>query len=488
MRIAVAKTRISSSSLVSVDMFERQTSEKRNDSVTVNPHEYSNGHNNWNKPPTVVSSDQTEIRPITRRNTSEGAKSSRVRRVLQHDDSYWLECGVGGSFSSQGPECSFVCKIMPTANQVSDEHALSNIEQCCWRITEDLNSHRSESDHHFCRCDFEHIRTYTQGKPGTCHTGSRYFSKLVWKGMQQHDQLCQCGCFDYESSMQPRVIPNWKYHPGYGCKSYWARRIKHPRGFYWLQYGVSSGPNTDGPDCSFICKLIPRAEETHTNLASIQACCERVVEELKVHRADERYSSRWQSPSCTCDFEFIRNNSRGQAGVCCSEWCKRASAEVVWLAMNRHDRLCSCGCFNFPTRQPSSADMPSYSGWKRHRKSKPYWSREVNFDDGRLWMQYGVNSNSDPSAEPDCITTCKQTFTTDGGRRQARKHCKNAAASLASHLKFARSCACDFESLILGQECSSKHTLWWKGRATKNVRAAMKKHNKCCACDCFEFL
>jgi hypothetical protein len=234
--------------------------------------------------------------------------------------------------------------------------------------------------------------------------------------------------------------------------------------------------------------LIPRAEETHTNLASIQACCERVVEELKVHRADERYSSRWQSPSCTCEFEFIRNNSRGQAGVCCSQWCKRASAEVVWLAMNRHDRLCSCGCFNFPTRQPSSADMPSYSGWKRHRKSKPYWSREVNFDDGRLWMQYGVNSNSDPSAEPDCITTCKQTFTTDGGRRQARKHCKNAAVSLASHLKFARSCACDFESLILGQECSSKHTLRWKGRATKNVRAAMKKHNKCCACDCFEFL
>lgn len=93
MRIAVAKIRVSSSSLVSVDMFERQTSEKRNDSMTVNPHEYSNGHNNWNKPPAVVSSDQTEIRPITRRNTSEGAKSSRVRRVLQHDDSYWLECG-----------------------------------------------------------------------------------------------------------------------------------------------------------------------------------------------------------------------------------------------------------------------------------------------------------------------------------------------------------------------------------------------------------
>ena len=153
-----------------------------------------------------------------------------------------------------------------------------------------------------------------------------------------------------------------------------------------------------------------------------------------------------------------------------------------------HDRLCSCGCFDFAIRQLSVTDSTRYTDWKRHRKSKPYWSRVVTLMNGQTWHQYGVNSNSDADGEPDCIITCKRAFTTASGQRNARKSCKKAAARLASHLKPARPCACDFESLVGGQECISEGKRWWKGRATKAIELYAKAHDSHCACDCFEFL
>lgn len=463
---------------------------RRIDSATVHSDEHFFGQKSLgNLSPDLPPFEKEEQHPITRRHTTESLKSIQDRKLPQHDSSFWLECGIGESDTIRSPGISFTCKMMPRSGRIPDQVTLAEIERCCRRIAENLSSHRNESDHHICRCDFKYIRTCAHGKPGTCDNGSKHFSKLVWKGMQRHDQLCQCGCFDFESSEQPEVIPPWTYHPGYGCASYWSRRIKHAQGFFWLQYGVSSGPQTNGPDCSFTCKVIPKAEETPTGLIKIQNCCGQIAIELKVHRADERYSSRWElCPACSCDFETLRQGPRGQVGVCCDSWSRKASAEIVWWTMNRHDRLCSCGCFDFAVRQSSLADTTRYTDWKRHRKSRPYWSREVVLMDGQTWLQYGVNSNSNPDGEPDSIITCKKAFITASGQRNARKSCKKAAATLASHFKPTKPCACDFESLVSGQECISERKHWWKGRATKGIGSYAKAHDNHCACDCFEFL
>jgi hypothetical protein len=239
----------------------------------------------------------------------------------------------------------------------------------------------------------------------------------------------------------------------------------------------------------FTCKVIPKVEEMPaTSLIKIQRCCEQIAIELKAHRADERYSGRWEScPACACEFETIRTGPQGQVGICCDNWSKKASAETLWWAMNRHDRLCSCGCFDFAEPQLSLADTTRYTDWKRHRKSKPYWSRKVTLTDGQTWLQYGVDSNSNPDGEPDCIITCKRAFVTASGQRNARKSCKKAAARLASHFKPTRPCACDFESLASGQECISEVKRWWRGRATKAMKLCARAHDRHCACDCFEF-
>lgn len=464
---------------------------RRNDTVTVHPDEHVSGQKSCRELPSDLAAYRNyEKRPLARRCTTESIKAVQIARLSQHDSSFWLECSIEEILPTRSLKTSFTCKMMPRFGQISDPFTLSEIEKCCRRIVEDFKSHRNESDRHICRCDFEFIRTSAQGKPGICDNGSKHFSKLVWRGMQRHDQLCQCGCFDFVSSGEPTGIPAWTYHSGSGCTSYWSRRIEHPRGTFWLQYGVSSGPQTDGPDCAFTCKVIPKAEETPaTSLIKIQRCCEQIAIELKAHRADECYSGRWEScPVCSCDLETIRQGPQGQVGICCDNWSKKTSAETLWCAMNRHDRLCSCGCFNFADSQLSLADTTRYTDWKRHRKSKPYWSREVTLTDGQTWLQYGVNSNSNPVGEPGCMITCKRAFISASGQRNARKSCKKAAASLASHLKSTKSCACDFESLVSGQECISEGKRWWKGRATKAIVSCAKQHDRHCACDCFEFL
>lgn len=150
-------------------------------------------------------------------------------------------------------------------------------------------------------------------------------------------------------------------------------------------------------------------------------------------------------------------------------------------------RLWSCSCFNFAIGQLHVTDTTRHADWKRHRKSKPYWSREVVLMDRQTWLQYRVNRNPNADREAHCIITCKKAFITASGRRSARKTCKKAAARLASHLKPTRPCACDFESLMSGQECVSEGKRWWKGRATNAIRSYPKAHDSHCACDCFEF-
>ncbi|KAI4721959.1 plant basic secretory protein [Aureobasidium sp. EXF-10727] len=263
---------------------------KRTDSATVYPNELLPRQKSWSKSSSgAPTHDTNEKQPLSRRHTTQSFKSIEVRKILQPDNSTWLECCIGGSSTSQGRETSFTCKMMPTSGSDADELTVFNIERCCRRIIEDLSAHRDESDHHICRCNFEYIRTREQGKPGICENGSRYFAKLVWK-----------------------------------------------------------------------------------------------------------------------------------------------------------------------------AGAASYAEWKRHRKSQPYWSREVTFPSGKKWLQCGVNRNSNPEAEPDCIITCKKAFTAANGQKRARKSCKKAAANLASHLKPTRACACDFESLANGQECVSETTPYFQ--------------------------
>lgn len=346
---------------------------QRTDSGFVCACEHCLGHGNVGKlftePPAYehVQAKPVKPEPLTLKwdyHSRRDSHSYWTRKIPHDKDDYWLQCGVSRHFDTQSPDCQFTCKMMPTHDHGMIEFTLSRLEECCERIARSLQAHHNESNHHTCRCDFKYIRTGGDGKAAMCHQGSKHYAKAVWSGMEEHDKLCRCGCFDCPSPKTTKQAPvsAWRYHPGSGCRSYWSRRLRQHEGVPWLQCGVSSGPHTNGPDSLFTCKMIPRAG---AKLLNIRFCCESVAAELKAHRADERYDNRSQAPACSCDFKFIRTGISGKAGLCCRCWSKQANAEAVWRAMNQHDQLCLCGCFDYPSPKRLSSNTPIYTEWKR---------------------------------------------------------------------------------------------------------------------------
>ncbi|THW61628.1 hypothetical protein D6D20_04888 [Aureobasidium pullulans] len=99
-------------------------------------------------------------------------------------------------------------------------------------------------------------------------------------------------------------------------------------------YGVSDDGGSE-PVASFVCKgqtKVPNSDVNHQ--------CRKVIRKLLHHRAK-------MGRNCHCDFQYIKTGriERDTSRLC--TWTPGKTGKSVLKQMEKHDRKCSCGAFNF---------------------------------------------------------------------------------------------------------------------------------------------
>jgi hypothetical protein len=134
-------------------------------------------------------------------------------------------------------------------------------------------------------------------------------------------------------------------------EEYWSRIFKNGDDI-WYQYGVSKRPTDDGPEFFFTCKMKPRMKG---NERAIREVCRVAAFSMRTHRS---HGSHADYHRCACNFKTWRD--RGGSGGCRLSWyclARRLIRYGVGYSMQRHDILCSCGCFDIGT-----GEEPTTSG------------------------------------------------------------------------------------------------------------------------------
>ncbi|KAG2170090.1 hypothetical protein JADG_009829 [Aureobasidium aubasidani] len=200
---------------------------------------------------------------------------------------------------------------------------------------------------------------------------------------------------------------------GWNGRFYWYRTIGRC-GKTWFQCGISANdrtPSSGKPSHFFTCKLMPRVGYTEQK---IMKACEETAKALKFHRGPT--GGRCDS----CD-------SRNVQEVCTLGKYSMSRSQFRMM-MDKHDKMCSCGCFDVGchaisiTETSTSklalgqnlelSDDLSAEKWtfvpEESSPAKAYWTRIVKNGD-ETWNQYGVSKDHQTphDDQPDFSFTCK---------------------------------------------------------------------------------
>ncbi|KEQ91443.1 hypothetical protein AUEXF2481DRAFT_92099 [Aureobasidium subglaciale EXF-2481] len=147
---------------------------------------------------------------------------------------------------------------------------------------------------------------------------------------------------------------------------YYVRRL-YRSSSTWHQYALHDEcprPNTHKcckePWVLFTCKIEPIKSRYHA--AKIDKECRAIVNTLMKHRS---------VLGCDCNFEHIKTGRTSTKG---SNICEIRSIVVV-KAMKKHDRMCSCGGFDFAPRSTPEKKSP------KPQKSAPNLHKRVSLED-----------------------------------------------------------------------------------------------------------
>ena len=287
-------------------------------------------------------------------------------RTIQRGGNPRFQCGIS---TNQGPrrheaelDLFFTCRMMPRVG-----HTQGTIGATCKAVALALKTHRTTRGDQCGVCDFRHVEGKRMGCPANVFSTSR--AQLLHK-MKCHDEACSCRCFHVDMNGRPtienttgpsqphrqtrkqvarqelevredRPDQEWESAPGrFNPKHfYWTRTIKNGDDI-WHQHGVSRRPSDDGPEFFFTCKMKPRRKGHEPAMLEL---CKELASHMRAHR-----SANYDR--CTCNFQTWRN--RGGSGGCRVSWYHldtRVTRYLIGVLMQRHDVLCSCGCFDVET-------------------------------------------------------------------------------------------------------------------------------------------
>lgn len=281
---------------------------------------------------------------------------------------------------------------------------------------------------------------------------------------------------------------------GWNGKFYWYRTIGRS-GKTWFQCGISANdrtPSSGTPSHFFTCKLMPRVGYTEQK---IMKACEETAKALKFHRGPT--GGRCDS----CDFRNVQE--------VCTLGRYSMSRSQFRMMMDRHDKVCSCGCFDVGchaisiTETSTSkltlgqnielSDDLSAEEWtfvpEEGSPSKAYWTRTVKSGD-ETWNQYGVSKDHQTphDDQPDFAFTCKNIPREGKSEQYIRRACQITASYMSSHRRRGcHNCTCTFETLrARGGRCTVGRLHVITKFLARFVEFAMRQHDEVCSCGCFD--
>lgn len=284
-------------------------------------------------------------------------------RTIQRGGKPRFQCGInrrrGLRRYDEEPDLLFTCKMMPRAG-----YSKGRVMEDCKSVALALKTHRVAGSENCSVCEFRHVQGKRIGCPASIFSQSR--AQLL-HNMRRHDEACSCRCFHIDMHGRPtienttrpsrphnqtgspvaRQVPKaiedrpdreWESAPGmfFPKHFYWTRTLKNGDDI-WHQHGISKRPSDDGPEFFFTCKLKPRRKG---NEPAILKLCKELASHMRAHRS-ANYNR------CTCNFQTWR--IRGGSGGCRVSWYHlntRVNRYLIGALMQRHDVLCSCGCFD----------------------------------------------------------------------------------------------------------------------------------------------
>lgn len=147
-----------------------------------------------------------------------------------------------------------------------------------------------------------------------------------------------------------------------------------------------------------------------------------------------------------------------------------------------------------PRSRPTTTQTPDFPPPYEHSVHHGNWTTKFNnaftrksYVSEKCEDHYGISE--DGGSKPDTFFVCKRRSRGSTGR-SIDYHCRQALRELLRHrAKYGRNCHCDFEYIKTGRtrRDTSRLCSWRPGTTGKSVLEKMRKHDKKCGCDAFEY-